>query len=68
MLNNHRQQNEEWIKSLRDEVNDERRALAEEKAAAEKANAELASQQEAFQQKSKKLDAIMRQVQGLKDE
>lgn len=67
MLKSHRQQNEEWVSRIREELNDERRALAEEKAAAEEASAELASQQEAFHQKSKKLDAIMRQVQGLKD-
>lgn len=67
MLKNHRQQNEEWVSRMRDELNDERRSLAEEKATAEEANAELAKQQEVFQQKSKKLDSIMRQVQGLKD-
>jgi peptidoglycan hydrolase CwlO-like protein len=67
MLKNHKQQNDEWIGRMRDELNEERRVLAEEKAAAEAANADLARQQETFQQKSKKLDAIMRQVQGLKD-
>ncbi len=67
MLKNHREQNEEWIERMRGELDEERRVLAEKKAAAEVASANLASQQEAFQQKSKKLDAIMRQVQGLKD-
>lgn len=67
MLKNHRQQNDEWIGRMRDELNEERRVLAEEKATVEAGSAELARQQETFQQKSKKLDAIMRQVQGLKD-
>ena len=67
MLKNHREQNEEWIGRMRGELDEERRTLAEEKAAAEEASAELATQQETFRQKSKKLDAIMRQVQGLKD-
>lgn len=67
MLRSHKEQNEEWIGRMRDELNEERRLLAEEKAALEAGTAELAIQQEAFQQKSKKLDAIMRQVQGLKD-
>lgn len=67
MLKNHKQQNEEWIGRMRDELNNERRCLAKERAEAEEASAEFAQQQEVFQQKSKKLDAIMRQVQGLKD-
>lgn len=67
MLKSHQQQNDEWIGRMRDELNEERRVLAVEKAAIEAGNAELAGQQETFQQKSKKLDAIMRQVQGLKD-
>ena len=67
MLRSHKEQNEEWIGRMRGELDEERRALALEKAAAEEASADLARQQETFQQKSKKLDAIMRQVQGLKD-
>ena len=65
MLENHRSQNEEWIGKVRSENDSERRSLAEEKAALERASAELARQQDVFTQKSKKLDAIMKQVQGL---
>ena len=65
MLENHRSQNEEWIGKVRSENDTERRTLAEERAAMERASADLARQQDTFQQKSKKLDAIMRQVQGL---
>ena len=65
MLENHRSQNEEWISKVRSENDSERRSLAEEKAALERASAELARQQDVFTQKSKKLDAIMKQVQGL---
>lgn len=67
MLKDHRQQNDEWISRMRSDLDDEKRILAEEKAIVEAARRELAGQQEAFQQKSEKLDAIMRQVQGLKD-
>ncbi len=67
MLKNHRKQNETWVSRIRDELDNERRELALERAAAEQASLNLAKEQEAFQQKSKKLDAIMRQVQGLKD-
>lgn len=66
MLKDHRQQNDEWIARMRSDLDDEKRFLAEEKAVVEAARRELAGQQEAFQQKSEKLDAIMRQVQGLK--
>ena len=65
MLENHRSQNEEWVEKVRSENDTERRSLAEERAAMERASAELAKQQDIFQQKSKKLDAIMKQVQGL---
>ena len=67
MLKHHKQENEEWVSQMHSELTSERKALAEEKAAAEAASAALAKQQEIFQQKSNKLDAIMRQVQGLKD-
>ena len=67
MLRSHKEQNEEWIGRMRNELDEERRLLAEDKASLEAGTAELATQQETFQQKSKKLDAIMRQVQGLKD-
>lgn len=65
MLDNHRLQNEEWISKVRSENDSERRSLAEERAAMERASSDLAKQQDVFQQKSKKLDAIMKQVQGL---
>lgn len=67
MLKHHKQENEEWVSHMHKKLTTERQGLAEEKAAAEEASAELARQQELFQQKSAKLDAIMRQVQGLKD-
>lgn len=67
MINNHQEQNDSWVSRIRQELDNDRRSLAEERAAAEKASSELAKEQEIFQQKSKKLDAIMRQVQGLKD-
>ena len=65
MLDNHRAQNEEWISKIRTENDTERKNLAEERAAMERASGDLAKQQDIFQQKSKKLDAIMKQVQGL---
>ena len=65
MLEEHRSRNEEWIAKIRSENDTERRTLAEERAAMERASADLARQQDVFQQKSKKLDAIMKQVQGL---
>lgn len=67
MLKSHQEQNDAWVSKMRQELDNERRNLAEEKMAAEQASLELAKEQEIFQQKSKKLDAIMRQVQGLKD-
>ena len=67
MLKHHKQENEEWVSHMHSKLTSERQALAEEKAAAEAASAALAKQQEVFQQKSKKLDEIMQQVQGLKD-
>ncbi len=67
MLSKHEEQNEAWLKKIKVEVDKERRILAEEKAMAEQTSAELAREQEIFTQKSKKLDAIMKQVQGLKD-
>lgn len=65
MLESHRQQNEEWMERMRLENDAERRALAEERARQEKVSVELAKEQEMFTAKSKKLDAIMKQVQGL---
>ncbi|XP_065905090.1 uncharacterized protein [Dysidea avara] len=65
MFENHRKQNDEWIERMRQEIDAERRATAEEKMTWQRANEELQKQQETFQQKSKKLDAIMKQVQGL---
>ena len=49
---------------MRQEIDAERRATAEEMTW-QRANEELQKQQESFQQKSKKLYAIMKQVQGL---
>ena len=65
MMESHRAQNDEWINKVRSENDSERRSLAEERAAMERTSAELARQQDVFTQKSKKLDAIMKQVQGL---
>ena len=64
MFENHRKQNDEWIERMRQEIDAERRATAEDKMTWQRANQEL-QKQEVFQQKSKKLDAIMKQVQGL---
>lgn len=50
---------------MRQEIDAERRATVEEKMTWQRANEELQKQQESFQQKSKKLDSIMKQVQGL---
>ena len=65
LFENHRKQNDEWIERMRQEIDAECRATAEEKMTWQRANEELQKQQETFQQKSKKLDAIMKQVQGL---
>lgn len=67
MLKHHKQENEEWVSHMHSKMTSERQALAEEKAAAAEVSARLTKEQEIFQQKSNKLDAIMRQVQGLKD-
>lgn len=65
LFDNHHKQNDEWIERMRQEIDAERRATVEEKMTWQRANEELQKQQESFQQKSKKLDAIMKQVQGL---
>ena len=65
LFENHRKQNDEWIEKMKQEIDAERRATTEEKMTWQRANEELQKQQEAFQQKSKKLDSIMKQVQGL---
>ena len=67
MLSKHQEQNESWLRQIKQESDKEKQSLAEERAMAEQVSAELAREQEVFTQKSKKLDAIMKQVQGLKD-
>ena len=67
MLKDHQEQNNTWVSRIREELDNDKWVLAQEKAALESASLELAKEKEAFQQKSKKLDAIMHQVQGLKD-
>ncbi|XP_019854401.1 PREDICTED: RING finger protein B-like isoform X2 [Amphimedon queenslandica] len=62
----HQRSNEEWIQSLKQENDAERKAIAEEKARLEQEKKELESEKEKFNEKSNKLDAIMKQVQGLK--
>ncbi len=65
MLENHREQNEGWLEKIRAETESERRILARQRAALDKEGALLAREQEEFGTKSKKLDAIMKQMQGL---
>ena len=65
LFENHRKQNDEWIEKMKQEIDAERRATTKEKMTWQRANDELQKQQEAFQQESKKLDSIMKQVQGL---
>jgi hypothetical protein len=67
MLDRHRAQNEVWLEKTRGEIDDEKKQLAEQKAILEKGQAELAADRQAFSEKSRKLDAIMKQVQGLQD-
>ena len=54
MFENHRKQNDEWIERMRQEIDAEYRAIAEEKMTLQRANEEL-QKQEAFQQKRKPL-------------
>lgn len=65
MLDSHREQNEEWLERIRTETESERRGLARQRATLDKEAALLAREQEEFAAKSKKLDAIMKQMQGL---
>ena len=65
MMDTHRSQNEGWLEKIRSETDEERRELARQRAVLERSSAELAKDQEEFTLKSKKLDAIMKQVQGL---
>lgn len=65
MFDSHRVQNEQWLEKIRQETDSERRGLAQQRAVLDKANSDLSKEQEEFSQKSKKLDAIMKQVQGL---
>ena len=77
----HQKDNEKWIESLRQENDKERKAIAEEKvkniivislincimqAKLLQEKNEFESEREKFNEKSNKLDAIMKQVQGLK--
>ena len=54
LFENHRKQNDEWIERMRQEIDAEYRAIAEEKMTLQRANEEL-QKQEAFQQKRKPL-------------
>lgn len=65
MMDNHRLQNEQWVEKIRQETDSERRTLAQQRAVLDTASADLGREQEEFTQKSKKLDVIMKQVQGL---
>jgi len=65
MFDSHQRQNEEWVERIREENDATRKELAEQRAQLEKESTELMADKETFQQKSKKLDAIMKQVQGL---
>ncbi len=65
MLDSHREHNEEWLERMRVETEAERRGLARQRAALDKETTLLTREQEEFAVKSKKLDAIMKQMQGL---
>ena len=65
MMDTHRSQNEEWLEKIRADTDEERLELARQRAVLERSSTQLAKEQEEFTLKSKKLDAIMKQVQGL---
>ena len=67
MLEQHRRETEEWITKERLQIDVQRKAIEEKKVQLDHEAAELIKSQEHFAAKSKKLDAIMKQVQGLAD-
>lgn len=67
MFAQHRRETEEWITRERLQIEAERKANEEKQVQLDHEAAELTKSQENFAAKSRKLDAIMKQVQGLAD-
>ena len=67
MLENHRATTEEWIARHRLEVDAQKKGNEELRAHLDREALELQASRELFAEKSRKLDAIMKQVQGLAD-
>lgn len=67
MLEQHRRETEEWITKERLQIDAQRKVIEEKRVQLDHEAAELIKSQENFAAKSKKLDAIMKQVQGLAD-
>lgn len=67
MLEQHRRETEEWITKERLQIDAQRKVIEERKVQLDHKAEELVKSQENFAAKSKKLDAIMKQVQGLAD-
>ncbi|XP_065834621.1 rab9 effector protein with kelch motifs-like [Oscarella lobularis] len=65
MFEQHKIQNEEWIHKMRKENDKEKKWIAEEKARWEAAHEKLTKEREIFDQKSTKIDALMKQFQGI---
>jgi hypothetical protein len=66
MRDRHMRDNEEWVESMRRENDEKRKEIAEETARLCKERNDLDKEKMKFAEKSNKLDAIMKQVQGLK--
>ena len=67
MFDQHRRDTEEWITRERLQIDAQRKANEEKRVQLDHEAKELTKSQENFVAKSKKLDAIMKQVQGLAD-
>eukprot|EP00118_Oscarella_pearsei_P025967 m.309129 g.309129 ORF g.309129 m.309129 type:complete len:484 (+) comp45546_c0_seq1:23-1474(+) len=65
MFEEHKDQNDKWISKMKDENDKEKKWIAEEKARWEAAHEKLTKEREIFDQKSTKMDALMRQFQGI---
>ena len=53
LFENHRKQNDEWIERMRQEIDAERRATAEEKMTWQRANEELQNNKKLFSRRAK---------------
>jgi hypothetical protein len=67
MLESHRAETEQWITKQRLEIDAQRRGNEEVRLHLDNEATELQGAKELFTEKSRKLDAIMKQVQGLAD-